>query len=45
VWEYQYGDERLVEVHIGRLRAKIEDEPGSPRHLVTVRGLGHKLQR
>jgi DNA-binding response OmpR family regulator len=45
VWEYEYGDERLVDVHVGRLRAKIEDEPGNPRHLVTVRGLGYKLQR
>jgi two-component system response regulator RegX3 len=45
VWEYKYGDERLVDVHVGRLRAKIEDEPGNPRHLVTVRGLGYKLQR
>lgn len=45
VWEYEYGDERLVDVHVGRLRSKIEDEPGNPRHLVTVRGLGYKLQR
>ncbi len=45
VWEYDYGDERLVDVHVRRLRAKIEDSPGSPRHLVTVRGLGYKLQR
>ena len=45
VWEYAYGDERLVDVHVGRLRQKIEDEPASPRHLVTVRGLGYKLQR
>jgi DNA-binding response OmpR family regulator len=45
VWEYDYGDERLVDVHVGRLRQKIEDEPSNPRHLVTVRGLGYKLQR
>jgi DNA-binding response OmpR family regulator len=45
VWQYDGGDERLVDVHIGRLRQKIEDEPGAPRHLVTVRGLGYKLQR
>jgi DNA-binding response OmpR family regulator len=45
VWEYDYGDERLVDVHIGRLRHKIEDEPGRPRRLLTVRGLGYKLQR
>lgn len=45
VWEYDFGDERLVDVHVGRLRQKIEDEPALPRHLVTVRGLGYKLQR
>lgn len=44
VWEYEIGDERLVDVHVGRLRHKIEDNAGSPRHLVTVRGLGYKLQ-
>jgi DNA-binding response OmpR family regulator len=45
VWEYDLGDERLVDVHVGRLRQKIEDEPGAPRRLVTVRGMGYKLQR
>jgi len=45
VWQYDGGDERLVDVHIGRLRQKIEDDSGAPRHLVTVRGLGYKLQR
>ncbi|MDG4831731.1 response regulator transcription factor [Solwaraspora sp. WMMD1047] len=45
VWDYQTGDERIVDVHVGRLRNKIEDDSGSPRHLVTVRGLGYKLQR
>lgn len=45
VWEYEFGDERLVDVHIGRLRQKIEDEPGAPTRLLTVRGLGYKLQR
>lgn len=45
VWEYDFGDERLVDVHVGRLRQKIEPEPGNPQHLVTVRGLGYKLQR
>jgi DNA-binding response OmpR family regulator len=45
VWGYDGGDERLVDVHVGRLRQKIEDGRGSPRHLVTVRGLGYKLQR
>jgi DNA-binding response OmpR family regulator len=45
VWGYEHGDERLVDVHIGRLRQKIEDDTGSPKRLVTVRGLGYKLQR
>jgi DNA-binding response OmpR family regulator len=45
IWGYDGGDERLVDVHVGRLRQKIEDEPGSPQRLVTVRGLGYKLQR
>ena len=45
VWEYDYGDERLVDVHVGRLRHKIEEDSANPRHLLTVRGLGYKLQR
>ncbi|WP_431915860.1 response regulator transcription factor [Micromonospora wenchangensis] len=45
VWGYETGDERLVDVHVGRLRQKIEVDPANPRHLVTLRGLGYKLQR
>lgn len=45
VWEYEFGDERLVDVHIGRIRHKIEDDPAAPQRLVTARGLGYKLQR
>lgn len=45
VWGYDGGDERLVDVHVRRLRQKIEDRAGMPRRLVTVRGLGYKLQR
>ncbi len=45
VWGYGYfGDGRLVDVHIRRLRTKIEADPAHPRHVVTVRGLGYKLQ-
>ncbi len=45
VWGYGYfGDGRLVDVHIRRLRTKIESDPANPRHVVTVRGLGYKLQ-
>lgn len=45
VWGYGYfGDGRLVDVHIRRLRTKVEHDPANPRHVVTVRGLGYKLQ-
>jgi len=44
VWDYPPdGDGRLVDTHMARLRAKIEDNPSDPSHLVTVRGLGYKL--
>jgi DNA-binding response OmpR family regulator len=44
VWGYGYfGDGRLVDVHVRRLRTKVEPDPASPRHVVTVRGLGYKL--
>jgi two-component system, OmpR family, response regulator RegX3 len=45
VWGYDvFGDERLVDVHVGRLRRKVERDPANPKHLLTVRGLGYKLQ-
>lgn len=45
VWGYDYfGDGRLVDVHVRRLRTKIETDPAHPRHVVTVRGMGYKLQ-
>jgi DNA-binding response OmpR family regulator len=45
VWDYDYfGDGRLVDVHVRRLRMKIETDPANPRHVVTVRGLGYRLQ-
>jgi DNA-binding response OmpR family regulator len=45
VWGYDYfGDGRLVDAHVRRLRTKIERNPSEPDHLVTVRGLGYKLQ-
>jgi DNA-binding response OmpR family regulator len=44
VWGYDYfGDARLVDVHIRRLRAKVEDDPGRPVLIQTVRGMGYKL--
>jgi len=45
VWGYDYfGDGRLVDVHVRRLRTKIEPDPAMPRYVVTVRGMGYKLQ-
>ena len=45
VWGYGYfGDGRLVDVHIRRLRTKIENDPANPRYVVTVRGMGYKLR-
>lgn len=45
VWGYDYfGDGRLVDVHVRRLRTKVESDPSSPRYVVTSRGLGYKLQ-
>jgi len=44
VWDYEFGDERLVDVHVGRLRRKIEADPTQPVHVLTVRGLGYKLR-
>ncbi len=43
VWgESYYGDEKVVDVNIRRLRMKVEDEPSIPKHLVTVWGMGYK---
>ncbi len=45
IWGYEYGgDTRTVDVHIRWLRTKIEREPSSPRHLVTMRGVGYLFQ-
>lgn len=45
VWDYGYfGDTRIVDVHIGRLRGKIEEDTANPRWLVTVRGFGYKFE-
>ena len=43
VWGYRHAaDTRLVNVHVQRLRAKIEDDPDKPEIVVTVRGVGYK---
>jgi two-component system response regulator RegX3 len=45
VWGADYvGDTKTLDVHVKRLRAKIEPDPANPRYLLTVRGLGYKLQ-
>jgi two-component system response regulator RegX3 len=45
VWGSDYvGDTKTLDVHVKRLRGKIEPDPGRPRHLVTVRGLGYKFE-
>jgi DNA-binding response OmpR family regulator len=45
VWGYDYaGETRTVDVHIQRLRQKIEPDPGEPRFLVTVRNIGYKFE-
>jgi two-component system response regulator RegX3 len=44
VWGSDYvGDTKTLDVHVKRLRAKIEADPANPKHLVTVRGLGYKF--
>ena len=44
VWGADYvGDTKTLDVHVKRLRTKIEPDPANPRYLITVRGLGYKL--
>ena len=44
IWGANYvGDTKTLDVHVKRIRAKIEVEPSAPRMLVTVRGLGYKM--
>ncbi len=45
VWgEAYYGEEKIVDVNIRRLRMKVEDDPSNPKHIVTVWGLGYKWE-
>ncbi len=45
VWGSDYvGDTKTLDVHVKRLRAKIEPDPANPRYIVTVRGLGYKFE-
>ncbi len=46
VWGYDYlGNSRLVDVAVGRLRAKVEADPAAPELILTVRGTGYKAAR
>jgi two-component system, OmpR family, response regulator RegX3 len=40
-----YGDTKTLDVHVKRLRSKIEDDPASPTRIVTVRGVGYRYER
>ena len=46
VWGYNYiGDTKTIDVHVKRLRAKIEDDPSDPQRITTIRGLGYRYER
>jgi DNA-binding response OmpR family regulator len=45
VWGYDfYGDSRTVDVHVSWLRQKIEEQPGKPVRILTVRGVGYRFE-
>jgi two-component system alkaline phosphatase synthesis response regulator PhoP len=45
VWGYDfYGETRVVDVHIGHLRQKVEPDPANPQYVLTVRGVGYKFE-
>jgi two-component system response regulator RegX3 len=46
IWGADYvGDTKTLDVHVKRLRSKVEDDPGHPSRIVTIRGLGYKYER
>ena len=46
VWGSDYvGDTKTLDVHVKRLRSKIEDDPANPTRIVTIRGLGYKYDK
>jgi two-component system response regulator MtrA len=46
VWDYEYlGDFHVVDVAVGRLRAKVEDDPSHPELIKTIRGVGYRMDR
>ena len=42
-WGLELSDTRTLDTHVKRLRQKIEDDPATPRHLLTIRGVGFRL--
>jgi two-component system response regulator RegX3 len=45
IWGADYvGDTKTLDVHVKRLRSKLEPDPANPRYLITVRGLGYKFE-
>ncbi len=45
VWGYDfYGEDRVVDVHIGHIRQKLEPDPANPQFIITVRGVGYKFE-
>jgi two-component system, OmpR family, response regulator RegX3 len=46
IWGPNYfGDTKTLDVHVKRLRAKVEEDPSSPTHIVTVRGVGYRFEK
>ena len=46
IWGPNYfGDTKTLDVHVKRLRTKVEEDPGSPTHIVTVRGVGYRFEK
>ncbi len=46
VWGHDYvGDTKTLDVHVKRIRAKVEDDPSNPTRIVTIRGLGYKYEK
>jgi DNA-binding response OmpR family regulator len=43
VWEDEYYDDHVIDVHVGNLRRKLADDPASPRYIETVRGVGYRF--
>jgi two-component system, OmpR family, response regulator RegX3 len=46
IWGPNYfGDTKTLDVHVKRLRTKVEEDPGNPTHIVTVRGVGYRFEK